>query len=103
MILTRSTVLFVVGRDGMSQMTLEELINSFKGGTTFDDVTITTDNGEAKSLSIKAMAVKRLLELAEGMTAWQAMEALLRLQNQDDLMETHDKVPSAAHVPVPLL
>ena len=103
MILTRNTVLFIVGRDGMSQMTLEGLINSFRGGTTFDDVTITTDEEEAKDLIIKAMAVKRLLELAEGMTAWQATEAVTRLQAQEDLMETHDEVPSAAHVPVPLL
>lgn len=103
MILKSNTVLFVVGRDGMSKMTLSELVNSFKGGTTFDDVTITTDEGEAKDLNIKAMAVKRLLELAENMTAWQATEAVTRLQAEDDLMETHEEAPSAAHVPVPLV
>ena len=103
MILKSNTILFVVGRDGMSQMTFAELINSFKGGTTFDDVTITTDEGEAKDLNIKAMAVKRLLELAENMTAWQATEAVTRLQAEDDLMETHDEAPSVAHVPVPLV
>ena len=103
MILDKNTKLFVVGRDGLSVMTFDGLISSFKGGTTFDDVTITTDEGEAVDLNVKAMAVKRLLELAEGMTASQAVIAVSRLQAQDDLMETHEEVPSAAHVPVPLV
>ena len=102
MILSKSTILFVIGRDGMSQMTLEQLINSFKGGTTFDDVTITTDEGEAKDLNIKAMALKRLVELAQGMTAWQAANAVTALQEHDELMETFEDAPSAAGVPVPL-
>jgi len=100
MILSKDLTVFVISRDGMNQMTLGALMTAFVVGTRFDDVTITTDEVEAKRLDIKRMAIQRLVELGQNMTAEQVVHAVTTLQKQDDLMETHED-PTTVHVPLP--
>lgn len=101
MIISKHLPLFVVGHDGITKMTLASLYDATAGGTSLDDIIITTDESEAKDMHCKVMAMRRIVELVSNMTPAQAVNAVTCLQNRDDLMILHESDPTIAKVPLP--
>ena len=88
--ITANTKLFVVGRDGLSEMTLSGLASAFVGGLDPRTVEITLDHAEVKRLAAKQRAIARITELVGNMTPDQAEKAVDVLQARDHLMELHE-------------
>lgn len=85
--LHKRTAVWVTGRDGTSQMTLEGVFNAIKGGSKWNELEMATERKEGDANEKRRLAMRRMDELMSNMTPEQVDAAVLLVQSRDDLME----------------
>ncbi len=89
--LDKRTKLWIAASDGISEITLERLFLSMKGGTRLDDIEIVTTEEEANLLRLKYEAINRLNELTRNMNPAQVAKAVSLIEGCEDLMTLADE------------
>lgn len=84
--LNSRTKLYVVGKDGTSEMNLYGFCNAIKGGMKLEDVEITLDKEHSKRLERKFAAIEHVVHLMKSMDPGQAEQVVAICQNNEDLM-----------------
>jgi hypothetical protein len=90
MLLTAKTILYVIGNDGTTEMSLLAFSNAIKGGLKLEEVEITTNVEHSKRLERKRRAKQEVQHLMSNMTPDQAEKVVELLRDNEELMELHD-------------